>query len=51
MKTNTNMFHSNEIYKGNCLKKTSKFPKSFMIWSCMSFKEEIAIITLTINAY
>ena len=34
-----------------CLKKTSKFLKSFMIWDCTSFKElgEIAIITSTIS--
>ena len=27
---------SNETYKDDCLKKTIKFPHSFMIWGCMS---------------
>ena len=30
--------HSNETYKDGCLKGASKFPKWFIIWSCMSFK-------------
>ena len=43
---------SNETCKDNCQKKTSKFPKSFKISGCMSFKEpgEMIIVTSTINA-
>ena len=38
--------------KDDCLKKTNKFPKSF-IWVCMSFKEpeEMTFITSSINEY
>ena len=34
-------------------RKQINFPKSFMLWSCMSFKRpgEIAIITPTINSH
>uniref|UniRef100_A0A3B3QGW8 Transposase Tc1-like domain-containing protein n=1 Tax=Paramormyrops kingsleyae TaxID=1676925 RepID=A0A3B3QGW8_9TELE len=44
--------HPNETYKDDCLKKTSKFPQSLMIWGCMSGKGpgQMAIITSTINA-
>uniref|UniRef100_A0A672STN9 Tc1-like transposase DDE domain-containing protein n=1 Tax=Sinocyclocheilus grahami TaxID=75366 RepID=A0A672STN9_SINGR len=36
----------------DCLKKTTKFPKSFMIWGCMSGKGpgEMAILISTVNA-
>ena len=44
---------SNEIYKDDCLNTTTKFPKSCMIWGCMSFKGsvEMTIITSTINTH
>lgn len=43
---------ANEVYKDECLKKTAKFPQSFLVWGCMSGKGpgEIAIITSTVNA-
>ena len=43
--------HSNKTYEDDCLKKTSRFPKSFMISDCMSFKGpiEMVIIISTIN--
>uniref|UniRef100_A0A673J8H7 Uncharacterized protein n=1 Tax=Sinocyclocheilus rhinocerous TaxID=307959 RepID=A0A673J8H7_9TELE len=36
----------------DCLKKTTKFPNSFMIWGCMSGKGpgEMAILISTVNA-
>lgn len=43
---------SSEIYKEDCLKKTSKFPHSLMIWGCMSGKGtgEMAVVKSSINA-
>lgn len=43
---------SSEIYKDDCLKKTSKFPQSLMIWGCMSGKGtgEMAVVKSSINA-
>uniref|UniRef100_A0A673J1W8 Uncharacterized protein n=1 Tax=Sinocyclocheilus rhinocerous TaxID=307959 RepID=A0A673J1W8_9TELE len=40
------------MYKDDCLKKTTKFTNSFMIWGCMSGKlpGEMAILTSTVNA-
>ena len=42
---------SNENFKDDSQKETSKYPKSLFIWDCMSFKErwEVEIITSTIN--
>ena len=43
---------SNETYKDNC-QKISKFPKLFIIWGFISFKEhrEMVIIISTINTH
>ncbi len=43
---------SNEMYKDDCLKETTKFPNSFMIWGSVSGKGpgEMAILTSTVNS-
>uniref|UniRef100_A0A3B1IEA9 Tc1-like transposase DDE domain-containing protein n=1 Tax=Astyanax mexicanus TaxID=7994 RepID=A0A3B1IEA9_ASTMX len=43
---------SSEIYEEACLKKTTKFPQSLMIWGCMSGKGtgEMTVVNSTINA-
>uniref|UniRef100_A0A672FA08 Tc1-like transposase DDE domain-containing protein n=1 Tax=Salarias fasciatus TaxID=181472 RepID=A0A672FA08_SALFA len=45
-------FCSSKIYKEDCLKKTSKFPQSLMIWGYMSGKGsgEKAVVKSSINA-
>lgn len=42
---------SNEMHKDDHLKKTTKFPNSFIIWGCMSSKGpgEMTILTSTVN--
>ncbi len=40
---------SNEMYKDECLKKTTK-PNSFMIWGCRSVKGPGEKFTSTVNA-
>uniref|UniRef100_A0A3B5QEL9 Transposase Tc1-like domain-containing protein n=1 Tax=Xiphophorus maculatus TaxID=8083 RepID=A0A3B5QEL9_XIPMA len=44
--------HSSEIYEEACLKKTTKFPQSLMIWGCMSGKGtgEMTVVNSSINA-
>uniref|UniRef100_A0A671KXB7 Uncharacterized protein n=1 Tax=Sinocyclocheilus anshuiensis TaxID=1608454 RepID=A0A671KXB7_9TELE len=41
-----------QILTNDCLKKTTKFTNSIMIWGCMSGKlpGEMAILTSTVNA-
>uniref|UniRef100_A0A3B3UFU2 Uncharacterized protein n=1 Tax=Poecilia latipinna TaxID=48699 RepID=A0A3B3UFU2_9TELE len=41
-----------EIYEEACLKKTTKFPQSLMIWGCMSGKGtgEMTVVNSSINA-
>uniref|UniRef100_A0A3Q3AY27 Tc1-like transposase DDE domain-containing protein n=1 Tax=Kryptolebias marmoratus TaxID=37003 RepID=A0A3Q3AY27_KRYMA len=43
---------SSEIYEEACLKKTTKFPQSLMIWGCMSGKGtgEMTVVNSSINA-
>uniref|UniRef100_A0A3B1JDA5 Tc1-like transposase DDE domain-containing protein n=1 Tax=Astyanax mexicanus TaxID=7994 RepID=A0A3B1JDA5_ASTMX len=43
---------SSEIYEEACLKKTTKFPQSLMIWGCMSGKGtgEMTVVNFSINA-
>uniref|UniRef100_A0A3B5RAI7 Uncharacterized protein n=1 Tax=Xiphophorus maculatus TaxID=8083 RepID=A0A3B5RAI7_XIPMA len=40
------------IYEEACLKKTTKFPQSLMIWGCMSGKGtgEMTVVNSSINA-
>uniref|UniRef100_A0A3B1K8U5 Uncharacterized protein n=1 Tax=Astyanax mexicanus TaxID=7994 RepID=A0A3B1K8U5_ASTMX len=43
---------SSEIYEEACLRKTTKFPQSLMIWGCMSGKGtgEMTVVNSSINA-
>ena len=40
-------FQMKYVFKNDCLKKTSKFPMSLIIWDCMSFKGPRKIIIIS----